>query len=94
MKTRIHPLVIVLVVLFIAGGTKGCDADFAREQSIAESNARIARACIPERNEQRVLQWTVVDGQYLLYLTIREPLAPRPNRNVQFIVTSESELPL
>ena len=67
----------------------GCDD---QAQQIAETNAKIARACTPQLGEERLLRWTVnSEGQYLLYVTIRQPIGRKGNI-AQFVIVGEDEI--
>lgn len=79
----------VVVLFFTVLVLFGCDNS---AQQIAETNAKIARACTPELGEERLLRWTVnAEGHYLLYVTIRQPIGRKGN-TAQFVIVSEDEI--
>lgn len=93
MKTRIHPIIVVLVVLALCGTQQGCgDDEYQRQRQIAEINARIAHACVPYPDEQRVMSWAIgAEGKRVLYVTARQHIGTKGN-TAQFMVVSESEI--
>lgn len=94
MRDLLDPLTFLILCFIVAVVfvLPGCDRDFERKQRISEANEKIARACTPELGQQRIMQWTVgSEGHYVLFLTIREPLAHKGNV-AQFLVVDEREI--
>lgn len=85
-------LCIFFLILTVLSLTGCGDSEFERQRQIAETNQRIANACIPYADEQRIVEWAVgADGDRVLFVTVRQPIGRKGNI-AQFTVTSESEL--
>jgi len=81
------PYLISLVLLCSCG-----DSEYERQLRLAEVNQKIANACTPYADEQRIVEWAVgADGNRVLYVTVRKPIGRKGNV-AQFVVVSEDEL--
>lgn len=86
-------LCVLAAAVTVAILTACGDSEFERQQRIAESNAKIARAAIPQGDERRIFSWAVnpQTGKRVLYYSIQKPIGQRGNV-AQFVLVDEGEL--